>query len=115
MNNHKCNLLKKVTQIKAKRNSMFLSLCTIEAFAYSSSDLGDDVCFGHYSNLANTIKIISTEHFQFTSSIFYSEQYPATTSLMAPPFQITIRDSAIKNDVGRGVSVGNKSLSMMKL
>ncbi len=78
-----------------------LSLCTIGAFSYSSSNLNYGVSIGRYCSLASNIKIMGAHHFPewiSTSPHFYSEDYHDTDPALVTHNYRSRRNVTIGND-----------------
>ncbi len=85
-----------------------LSLCTIGAFSYSSSNLGYGVSIGRYCSLASNIKIMGAHHFTdwvSTSPHFYTEDYHDTDPVLVTHNYRSRRNVTIGNDVWIGADV----------
>lgn len=85
-----------------------LSLCTIGAFSYSSSNLGYGVSIGRYCSLASNIKIMGAHHFTdwvSTSPHFYTEDYHDTDPASVTHTFRSRRNVTIGNDVWIGSDV----------
>lgn len=109
-NPHKLITLNNDLKLEGHNNfyNSVLSLCTIGAFSYSSSNLNYGVSIGRYCSLASNIKIMGAHHFPewiSTSPHFYSEDYHDTDPALVTHNYRSRRNVTIGNDVWIGADV----------